>query len=1490
MEAISSSIKSPFQLFTAFSENDRDKFFGRDEEVGKLYQLVQEANVVLVYGESGTGKTSLVQCGLLNETKHFNWTSIKVRRIENINLSLEKKLQENITDTSLDDSNDTPVTKLLQEVFINSFQPILLIFDQFEELYVLGDEKERQDFYNNIEEILSLKVPIKTVFVIREEFIARLTEFEKVIPGIFKKRLRIELMDKSNCRDVIVKSCKAFEIPLKPIRMNRDGEPDRFYNSSSPDSADAIIDIVSNNQNLIHPPYLQVFLDTLWKEAYKLNFGRIEFDEALVEKVGNISDVLKAFIDEKVNSQEIISKVDAWKFLKTFVSESGTSRRKVMLNEYTALPLTELIDIAFYFQENKIITNCSEGVFELAHEILVPVIQKINITEIRSRLNEPTIAGNPYVGLKSFDEGDSDRFYGRREVIKTVYEKIKQNNFIVIAGNSGAGKSSLIKAGLFPKLRKDGFEILPTIKAGDNPLFWLEDSLSKVENPRGGKNYILLIDQYEELITRISDGTVRQAVYNRLHNLIEKQSDGSENYELKIIVTVRADFEPQFRIAQPLSEYWKKGKYIVPPFSKEEIREIIEEPAYQAGLEFSPPSLVDIIAEEVYGSQSTGLLPLMSFTLSELYKCYVNSSKNDNLLRAEDYEALGGVIGGLQKRAEKIYTEFEIKYPKEYPKYQEVMRNIVLRMIYFSAGELAGQRVLKEDLIFNDEEANVIKDKVLNELTDSHLIIEGTDNRKNDYIEPAHDVLVRAWGQVWDWIQNFTKDNLFLMGRLSQAVHDYNNDKNAVVRESFLWTNNAWLEDLEKVLRSKNNWLNKKEIEFVSKSIAQREAKAAASRKEQDEKIQLIEEKLLEQEEKSRLAEALRAEQEQKLQEEQEKKQLLAEKVEEQRKKVKRNKLVIGVISILFFIAIFFVFYAINQTQVASKNLVLATAAKNQAEKSEENALQSAEIAQKERRRATALNDQLKNALSEATRSEQLALINERIAQREKIRATQLADAERQNSLKINSLYTELQVALQQAKDSAQSAIASAKIAQEERDKANKALRTSDSLYRGLIAQQKQNVSQLLSLSKSLEKKDIIQAYRIAEIAYKKDTSNDVATNAYRTLSSQSKYFYWDNHISGDFSIYSPNGKFNLITSSQLKRVSISYNDSIRTSHTKPILFNLINAGFSPDSKTVMLTYEDHLEFLSVPELQPVSKINLKGDNVFFTAFSPNSTAVLVVTKAGLDVFDLSGKMIADIPNTGKDMIGSANFSEDGSRVVFATKSGNLFVYEITSGKYMLQPANGLFENGNAYLSSKGNFFIAQQNGKATLLNSFGKPIHNLSNLPKKRNYNLAAAIFSLDGNDLILRYTYFSQQQQQQQQQQTTIGNIKEYEDIVYHYDLKENSVTQVYNSNFLTLFKLYSFTVTPTTLFDNGFILFGQNDGLIRRFDVRDDFKEEVLAGNSELVTSMSVRHDRKQIMSSSKDGKTKMWVWDNAQNLERQGLLRRLSAEELKKLGVE
>ncbi len=420
----------------------------------------------------------------------------------------------------------------------------------------------------------------------------------------------------------------------------------------------------------------------------------------------------------------------------------------------------------------------------------------------------PTPDRNPFMGLSSYNEEDASLFFGRDRVVTTLLEKIQKNSFTVVSGASGTGKSSVIKAGVIPQLRKAGRTILPIIRPGKEPMQTIATELPDIEQQLKNDAPVLVIDQYEELITQCLNQEERLAFEQQIAQWLQQYT------ELDIILSIRADFEPQFE-SEVLAQWWTKGRYVVPAFSLDEIREVITRPAAQAVLFYEPEDLVEQISEEV--SQAPGALPLLSFTLSELYHAYLKSGRGDRALAQEDYVKLGGVIGALRTRAD---AEYESLSPAE----QNSMRKLMLRMVSAEGGELAGKRIFIEELQFSNAAETTRLRNIANQLVDARLLLKGTDRQGRTYIEPAHDALVRAWARLWEWIKAVGESKISLHYKLGQATSEYASLQAAAPKKArnLLWNNNPSLDLLKVELLNKDHSFNKQEENFVRSSLRRR--------------------------------------------------------------------------------------------------------------------------------------------------------------------------------------------------------------------------------------------------------------------------------------------------------------------------------------------------------------------------------------------------------------------------------------------------------------------------------------------------------------------------------------------------------------------------------------------------------------------------------------------------------------------------------------------
>lgn len=282
--------RSPFKFLDSYQKEDVKSFFGRERETAQLYNAVHASNLVLVYGASGTGKTSIINCGLGNQFVDSDWYPMFVRRGTDLNASLDRALAAALKLEGA--STDTPPTQQIRALYLENYRPLYLIFDQFEELFILGDRGEQQRFYQTVRQVLDAGASCKMLISIREEYIAYLSEFEKVVPSLFDNRLRVERLTDANLARIIIGTARAGGIHV----------------TDPPATASAILENIRDRRTGVDLANLQVYLDRLWRTDLKRHGTdsptTVTFDAELVRRVGKLENVISAFLDEELGGIE----------------------------------------------------------------------------------------------------------------------------------------------------------------------------------------------------------------------------------------------------------------------------------------------------------------------------------------------------------------------------------------------------------------------------------------------------------------------------------------------------------------------------------------------------------------------------------------------------------------------------------------------------------------------------------------------------------------------------------------------------------------------------------------------------------------------------------------------------------------------------------------------------------------------------------------------------------------------------------------------------------------------------------------------------------------------------------------------------------------------------------------------------------------------------------------------------------------------------------
>ena len=356
-----------------------------------------------------------------------------------------------------------------------------------------------------------------------------------------------------------------------------------------------------------------------------------------------------------------------------------------------------------------------------------------------------TTERNPYKGLRAFEESDAADFYGRDALVRRLREAMNRrtgSRLVVLAGPSGSGKSSVVKAGLIPTLRSDGWSIA-TMYPGDTPLEALEAAVDLlVDRPQS----LLVVDQLEELMTVSSDATQQQFL-DRLAEL------ATEHHSQWVLVTVRADFLDRLLIHPRFARLVESGLLLVTPLEDHEVRDVIVAPASRVGGTVEP-DLVATMVRDV--ANRSAALPLLEYALTDLY-----DRARGGPLTLQALDAAGGISGALVKRAEELYDDLDEDG-------RITARQVFLRLVTLTEeGEALRRRVAGASLDgLPDIEA------VLRVFGEHRLLTFDRDQAGQPTVEVAHEALLDAWPRLAQWIDE-ARSSIRMLRQLADAASEW---------------------------------------------------------------------------------------------------------------------------------------------------------------------------------------------------------------------------------------------------------------------------------------------------------------------------------------------------------------------------------------------------------------------------------------------------------------------------------------------------------------------------------------------------------------------------------------------------------------------------------------------------------------------------------------------------------------------------------------------
>ena len=301
--------RSPFKFLDSYDAGDADIFFGRDFEIEELLRHFHTYGHVLIYGESGSGKTSLVQCGLRSQIPAADALFIPLRVHASGLSTVCHQIRESASlglGEPVEISPQSGLVDTLREVRQAASRPVVLFFDQFEELFIFHDADTRRRFADDLASLRQAKLNVKVIIGVRQDYLAHLSELEDTVEGLFDNRFWLRRMSRENAAGAVVQACQTCDVGIDD------------------EVAKSVLQRLDPSGQGIELPYLQVVMDRLYRQAVNTDSAHPVITAQDVQQLGDIANILGSFLVEEV--AKLPSPDAGRQILKAFVTREGTRR------------------------------------------------------------------------------------------------------------------------------------------------------------------------------------------------------------------------------------------------------------------------------------------------------------------------------------------------------------------------------------------------------------------------------------------------------------------------------------------------------------------------------------------------------------------------------------------------------------------------------------------------------------------------------------------------------------------------------------------------------------------------------------------------------------------------------------------------------------------------------------------------------------------------------------------------------------------------------------------------------------------------------------------------------------------------------------------------------------------------------------------------------------------------------------------------------------
>jgi class 3 adenylate cyclase len=429
------------------------------------------------------------------------------------------------------------------------------------------------------------------------------------------------------------------------------------------------------------------------------------------------------------------------------------------------------------------------------------VVDLVSAARARGSIDDAVATGVPYKGLVPYGPQDEVTFFGRDDDIAFITARTAASEVLAVVGPSGSGKSSLLRAGLIPAVRRGALAgseawAIHLVDAAIGPAA-LDEALDVVADAGPQSRHLLVVDQAEDLLPAPGD----EIGLRRIDRLLDAADTADSR--VHVVIGLRADRYGDVTVHPRLAALVEQDHVLLGPLRPDQVRSVVHGPAERAGLRVET-GLADMVLQDM--GNEPGALPMVSQALLETWR-----RRRGPVLTIADYRDAGGVRGAIAASADELFERLDARG-------QRAARRVLTELADISPSGDPVRRAVHRDALAAIPGGSA----VMEQLVDGRLVVAGEHQ-----VQIAHEALLREWPRLRSWLEA-DRERI----RIRRGIDELAATWDANGRQVGDLLRGSRLEAAHEALVATDDDWPQLDVEFVQAGLSERDAQREAERRQ----------------------------------------------------------------------------------------------------------------------------------------------------------------------------------------------------------------------------------------------------------------------------------------------------------------------------------------------------------------------------------------------------------------------------------------------------------------------------------------------------------------------------------------------------------------------------------------------------------------------------------------------------------------------------------